>query len=424
MSLEIATAEVPVGLGFQAEVELPATRYRQGDLPMYDVIVNVPALTRAVRMPDPAVPLDDNRIVSEPRARRFGIEYVLDVSGKHGWICPPLTVRINPGDVKVKQVVAEFADGSAWVVLTLPAALLWQILDGQHRALGFSKAIEQGHRDIAKLREHIKLAVGNGTPPKHIRESEQKLTELEGRLHKIETSHVSVTMMVATSDQGRQAFVDIARNAVGVNPDFTVVLDQRSPVHRIAMDVAETHPLLVDRVESGQAGRISRTSPKLMGAKTVADIVHASLVGSGRVSKRLHDEISREETRYKAKVVEFFDSLVAGFTTMQDIIDESTSPETVRRTSLLGSSTMLRVLAIVWHDLREQGISAGSIERFWNDLAPKMTIGPNGIEDTDGVWMPTGAFLPGSAAPQARQGSVTGLASAIRGWYPGSIPVR
>lgn len=424
MSVEITAENVPQGLGFQAEVELPATRYRQAGMTMYDVIVSIASLTRAVKMPDPAVPLEDNRVVSESRARQFGVEYVLNASAKHGWICPPLMVRIDLDRAKVTRVVAEFDDGSAWVVLRLPAAMLWQILDGQHRALGFSKGIDHGRKEISKLHDHIRVSKESGIPSKHIQESTEKLEELRSRLAAIEDSHVSVTMIIATSQQGRQAFVDIARNAKGVNPDFTVLLDQRSPVHRIAVDVAQEHPLLIDRVESGQKSRMGRNSPKIMGAKTVADIVHASVVGSGRVSKRRHDEISREETKYKAKVVEFLDGLVAGFSVMKGIMDGSASPQMVRDTSLLGSTTMLRVLAIVWHGLREKGISAGNIHRFWSELEPMMTLGPDGIAEDDKLWIPTGSFLPGSSAPIARQGSISTLSRTIESWYPDSIPER
>lgn len=424
MSVDVIPENVPQGLGFQAEVELPATRYQQAGLTMYDVIVSIASLTRAVRMPDPAVTLEDNRVVSEPRARQFGIDYVLNATAKHGWICPPLTVRIDPNLAEVSQVVSEFEDGSAWVVLKLPAAMLWQILDGQHRALGFSKGIEHGHKEIAKLNDHIRVSKENGLPAQHIQENVKKLDDLRRRLSAIESSHVSVTMMIATPQQGRQAFVDIARNAKGVNPDFTVLLDQRSPVHRIAVDVAQEHPLLIDRVESGQKSRMGRNSPKIMGAKTVADLVHASVVGSGRVSKRRHDEISREETHYKAKVMEFLDSLVAGFGAIRDITEGSASPQTMRDASLLGSSTMLRVLAIVWHELREKGISAGNIEKFWSELEPSMTLKPDGIAEDDKLWIPTGSFLPGSSAPIARQGSISSLSKAIESWYPDSIPER
>lgn len=83
---------------------------------------------------------------------------------------------------------------------------------------------------------------------------------------------------------------------------------------------------------------------------------------------------------------------------------------------------MLRVLAIVWHDLREAGISIGNVEQFFSELEPLMKFGPDGIADDDPVWMKTGAFLPGSTAPQARQGTVAALAKSIEAWYFDGIP--
>lgn len=421
----IDTSKIPEGAGYQPNDIVPAVAFQQAGHRMYDIVVSIPTLVRAVKMPVPGVPEEDNRVVKEPRARLFGIDYVLGNSGvaDSKWVCPPMIVRVDPGRLKVSQVVQEWADGTSWVLLEVPRALLWAILDGQHRALGFQIAEVEGPKRVAELDQRIAEANGHGEIPEVVAALSKEREDWADRVNLMNESHVAVTIMEATAKEGRQAFVDIARNAKGITPDFTVVLDERSVVHRIAMDVT-VHPLLDGRVESGQSGRMSKKSANLLGAKSVADIVHGVLVGSGRVSKGREADIARDETAYKEKVEQFLDGLVAGFPkTLGEIESGGLTPLKLRETSLLGSSTMLRCLAIVWHNLRGQGISIGDIEKYFKKLEAHMALGSSGkIEEGRQPWMGTGAFIPESTAPQARQGSIKSLSQAMTNWQSDGIP--
>jgi hypothetical protein len=121
------------------------------------------------------------------------------------------------------------------------------------------------------------------------------------------------------------------------------------------MAVASSHVLLKDRVEHGQRARMSKNNPNLVGAKAVADIVKGVLVGPGRVTRVKELDIAKAESASQQKVVEFLDSLLTGFSEFQDIVGGTLDPLDLREKSLLGSATMLRVLAVVWHDLRYWG---------------------------------------------------------------------
>ena len=90
----------------------------------------------------------------------------------------------------------------------------------------------------------------------------------------------------------------------------------------------------------------------------------------------------------------------------------------MRKRSLLGSATMLRVLAGLYYELStpEDGskpMTRSEIADYFGTLAPKMDRIP--IAEDDSFWMPSGAFMPGTNAPQARQGSLKQLVNYLAG---------
>jgi hypothetical protein len=434
----IDTTGIPDTTGFTRTVTIPATRYRQGRYTFFTVSPSITELVRLVHMPDPAKPLEDNRVVQEERAANFGKSYVIGTGDeKFGWVCPPIIVRANPGEVHVEQVVHEFDNGTAWVLLRVDMTLLWLILDGQHRVLGFDIALVDLTAQIRKYTELLRQADENGLPAGVRTSHSRELDRYKGKLEELRDSHVPVALVEVPQDVGRQWFVDIARNARGVSPDWTVVLDANSPIHRIAMAVASSHVLLKDRVEHGQRARMSKNNPNLLGAKAVADIVKGVLVGPGRVTRAKDLDIAKAESASQQKVVEFLDSLLTGFTEFQDIVGGTLDPLDLREKSLLGSATMLRVLAVVWHDLRygdpKDGVKpvpVGEIESFFQKLSPHMacfedvkvstedgdTRTVTGVPESNKLWFPTRAFLAGNSAPQARQGTIKSLAEQMAGW--------
>jgi hypothetical protein len=157
-------------------------------------------------------------------------------------------------------------------------------------------------------------------------------------------------------------------------------------INRIAVDLMENHPLLIDRVEIGQSTRMSTTNPNFIGAKTVADLVRAVNIGvSGRIGKRVEDELTRNMPTAVAKVVAFLDVLVAGSPELQHLVDEEIEPVELRaenspERSMIASATMLRALAGAYHDLTKPPVSQGDpmalkrseVEVFFSKLAPKL----------------------------------------------------
>lgn len=413
-------------IGTPKPIEVPATRYSQGQRKMYHLTVTLAQLTQLIpKRPDPTKPIEGNRRVDPARAKKFG-DYVIE---RDNWVSPAIIVRAPSGEIDFESM-HDFPDGTAWGILRIPLHVLTEILllDGQHRTLGTFMALDNVNERIRERRDGIDMAKRNGNPAVTAK-LENALKRLLAAREKLSKEHIAVDLAVVSTLQGKQMFVDIANNAKGVNPDFTTILDQRDVINRIAVELIEEHPLLIDRVELGQSTRMSATNPNFIGAKAVADIVRAVHLGiRGRVGARVQDELTRNLPTAVKEVATFFDIIAAAFPDLQNIIDGKIDPVALRtedseHRSMIGSATMVRALAGAYFELSRPGTSNGKaqsamtrseIELFFNGLAPKMRSIP--IAEDDELWMPTGAFIPGTTAPQARQGTMNSLVRSIVSW--------
>jgi DGQHR domain-containing protein len=412
-------------IGAPKPIEVPATRYYQGGRTMFHVTLTLAQLTQLVpKRPDPNQPMEGNRRVDPGRAGKFA-QYVL---AKDDWVSPAIIVRAPSGEVDF-DVIHPFDDGTAWGILKIPLHVLTEILllDGQHRTLGAFIAIDEINEQIRSKRDAVQAAANDENAPV-LAELNTSLNKLIATRERLNKEHIAVDLALVSTNQGKQMFVDIASNAKGVNRDFTTILDQRDVINRIAVDLMENHPLLIDRVEIGQSTRMSTTNPNFIGAKTVADLVRAVNIGvSGRIGKRVEDELTRNMPAAVAKVVAFLDVLVAGSPELQHLVDEEIEPVELRaenspERSMIASATMLRALAGAYHDLTKPPVSQGDpmalkrseVEVFFSKLAPKLREIP--ITEDEQFWMSTGAFMPGTSAPQASQGTINALVASLVSW--------
>ncbi len=142
---------------------------------------------------------------------------------------------------------------------------------------------------------------------------------------------------------------------------------------------------------------------------------------------RVEDEVSGNMAGSMHRVEQFLDVLVAAFDDLRDIADNRLSPLELRERSMLGSVTMLRVLAAVYHDLTKSDPSSGQrawsradVEDFFRRLTPHLRRIP--VTRRDRFWLDIEAFVPGGTAPIARQGSTKKLVSAMAGWARNGLP--
>jgi hypothetical protein len=165
---------------------------------------------------------------------------------------------------------------------------------------------------------------------------------------------------------------------------------------------------------------MSATNPNLIGAKIVADIVRAVHVGvTGRVGRRTEDELTRNEVGAERKLKQFLDTLLDGFSDLREIVNGETTPAELRKVSMLGYGTTVRVLAGVYRELKraDEGqtpFSELEIRAVFKQLQPKFREIP--VAESNDFWMSTGAFLVGSNAPQSKQGTLRSLTDALTAW--------
>ena len=417
--------DMPAGIGGARPVELPATRYRQGGRTQYHLAISVSAVTRLiVTRPDPNRPLEGNRKVDRTRAKKFG-EYMLRNTN---WVSPGIIVRMPIGEVTFIPKYP-FEDTTSWGVLQIPLDMLTEIilLDGQHRTLGIFLALDDINKKIQTQRQIISDLREQQQSLNVLADQEKRLKEFMDQRSKLNEEHISIDLVEVAPEKAKLMFADINNNAKGVNADLTTILNQRDIVNRIALQLIENHALLLDRVELGQSSRMSPSNPNLIGAKGVADIVRAVVVGTGRVGARVEDEITNNLESYRKKVEQFLDLLVAAFDELGLLIDGRLDPQEMRDQTMLGSLTMLRVLAATYYELTRKGansslrvLSRAEVEDFFRRLAPNMRRIP--IANDDRFWLDTKVFTPGATAPLARQGSISSLVSTLVSWGREGIP--
>jgi len=174
------------------------------------------------------------------------------------------------------------------------------------------------------------------------------------------------------------------------------------------------HPLLKGRVDPEQ-DRMGRGNPNLMGAKHVAEIVRTLAVGiEGRIGRRLEDEL-REDALVQ-KTNDFFDALLAAFPPLDNLIDGEVTADELRKTSLLGSTVMLRVLAGVYAELVDRHkFDDEDVADFFRELAPYMP-GPVGGESIWVTKVKDDVFTQGALAPRSRRQDLKTLRDTLVEW--------
>jgi hypothetical protein len=234
-----------------------------------------------------------------------------------------------------------------------------------------------------------------------------KAEEQRSRLHR---ERISVQIHIEEElKEFQQMFVDIADNALGIQSAIRTRFDNRKVVNRALDDVLK-HALLENRVDLEQ-DRIGGSSPNLLGAKHVADIIRTVTVGlAGRVGRRQENEL--REAELVENTNRFLDVLTGGFPALESLIDGSSTPEDLRKTSLLGSTTMLRVLAGVYQELAKDDMSDDEIQEFFSKLAPFMAA----PIQNESPWMEAGVFSSGAMAPKARRQDLEALARTTIRW--------
>ena len=394
--------------GYQTHDEFFATKYAQGGRTFYSMELTLAQLVSYIPKPDATKPLETQRQINLVHAKSFA-NYIRQ---QEHWIAPALLLRAPPiFDFEEFRDVSAAKFGFLKVPKTARSDI--KIIDGQHRILGVYLATEANAEEIEAQRNTLSRA-RREEDTNAIQLAESKLARLVEERERLNAECIPVQIVIIDdTHDAKRVFVDIADNALGIRASVRVRFDDRKVVNRALEDVME-HPLLKDRVDL-QADMVRGSSPRLVAAKHVADIIRAVQVGNGRIGKRLEAEL--READLVANTKNFLDGMVAAFPDLQGVQDDELAPSDLRATSLLGSPTMIRVFAAMWHDLKGIGFSdRQSIEalgHFEGNLQAPV------LSDLEDTWYATGFFSEtdaGSFAPTSRAQDLRGLTEKVLEW--------
>jgi hypothetical protein len=395
--------------GYDPDVRFYATRYRQGGRTVFSLDLSLTQIAGLLPKPDPANPTEGNRRIKEGHARAFG-EYV---RAQGEWVAPALVLRAP--DI-FEFDVRENIGGTEFGVISFPrlASTDLRILDGQHRILGIHLAIQDIANELEKARSALAAARRNDALPPVIEQYENEVKKLNEQRARFDRERTSLQIFIEDDQAAyKQMFFDIADNALGITSSVRARFDSRKVVNRSLEDVMK-HALLKGRVDPEQ-DRMGRNNPNLMGAKHVAEIVRTLAVGiDGRIGRRLEDELREDELVQKTN--DFLDVLVAAFPPLEAVIEGEITPEDLRKSNLLGSTVMHRVLAGVYAELVDrQRYDDEDVTDFFMKLAPHM----EGPVSKRSIWIARvddEVFSEGALAPRSRRQDLKSLRDTIVEW--------
>ncbi len=295
---------------------------------------------KLLEIPDPAFPFEGNRRVNKGHAQSFG-DYWEKNEG--GWVVPPIlldsgrelvTREARTNSIFSKLVDIDFQEEKDPDI---------RILDGQHRIYGwYLKQLDLDSR-LRDATTSFNKAIASGNN-ELIRSSDLTIQYLNHHLERLNIEYVAINLIDGLDQQSHeQFFVDIAKNALGINKTVQSKYDTRFVVNRVTKELYESHPLLVDRTELEKT-KCSESNPNILSIVNISDIVRAICFGINSRVTPDREATMQDETMLKVCSL-FFDIMVKNFPSLEMIVKKRIEPKELREKYLIGSSTMWRCYA-------------------------------------------------------------------------------
>jgi hypothetical protein len=410
------TAETMILSGYDDRKELLAQRYHRAGKSLFVVALPIYLIQTHMPIPDPDQAFEGNRTVSVSRATAFGQYWRENVK----WATPPLLLDTTyplSEEFELKATVA----GVDFGVLRLPynSETELQILDGQHRILGWTLTARRVSEELKRAREGLLNAEKRGNPA-DIDFARRAVDELRAQQARLRDEYVTVEILEGvTLEDHKQYFHDIATNAKGITKSITASFDRRNAVNRVAMDVAQTHELLVDKVD-GETDAVRGQNPHWISNKNLTDVVTVLALGTGTSMTAPRKKLMKDE-HLETVASAFFTALADEFGDLRRLADGELTPKELRSKSLLGSPTILRALAGAYHAIAIDDATMGSprlvpngdarMRKLFGQLSDQM-----GLPISD-EWFATGLFdLRTSQAPGSKTQELKELAQRVTTW--------
>jgi hypothetical protein len=298
-----------------------------------------------LEIPDPARPFIDNRRVSKKHAMDFGNYWE---SNATEWVVPP--ILLDTAEELSYSELKRDSDQISLVQLKLPAdhKHSLRILDGQHRILGwYLKKLDLNARLSDATTAYNKAVIASATSDKMIIQNE--LDAINSHLKRLNQELISINLIDSLSaKKHQQFFVDIAKNALGINKTVQAKFDSASIINRVTQELIKTHPLFEDRIDMEKTS-CSGSNPNLLTVVNVSDISRHTCFGVNRMVTAKRENNYKDQDLIETVTV-FLDLMVENVNPLRLVVDGRIKPPDFRERYMLGSGTIWRCLAGAFYE--------------------------------------------------------------------------
>ena len=298
-----------------------------------------------LEIPDPARPFADNRRVSKKHAMDFGNYWEMHSTE---WVVPP--ILLDTAEELTFNEIKRDNDQISLVDLNLPAdhKHSLRILDGQHRILGwYLKKLDLNVRLSDATTAYNKAVIASSHADKEI--IQRELDAINSHSKRLDQEHVSINLIDSLSaKKHQQYFVDIAKNALGINKTVQAKFDSASIINRVTQELIKSHPLFEDRIDMEKTS-CSGSNPNLLTVVNVSDISRHACFGVNRMVTAKRENNYKDQDLVETVTI-FLDLMVENVRPLQLIVDGRMKPADFREQYMLGSGTIWRCLAGAFYE--------------------------------------------------------------------------
>lgn len=416
----MTSIQIPTDIsGYAISDDYLAQKSIQGGRIHYSIVLPLHQVPVTLPVPDPNEPFEDNRQVRLSHAQAFADYIRLN----QGWHAGALTVRGLSQALQFTELANQEGKPVKIGILKVPRNMrnAFRIIDGQHRILGVKLLFEQISEDVIKAASRLAGAKKTGAEVAVIAQFELEVSDLENLKRRITGDTMTVDLVIEDDETiHRQIFVDVANNALSVQKAVTARFDSKKIVNRVVVDLLNdpsTDDLIRNRVDD-QKDRVAGSNPNLIGSGVLAEIVRTVKKGIiGRISAA--DEKTLDQRAMARDTNLFFSVLRESFTNMNDIAIGAATPPQVRGKHLIASVTMIRIMAGVYHNLVQKGVSRDEIVSFFQTIDRAGGTPLKSSTHHGKMWIESvsGGFAEGESAPGSRSQVVKAVVEEITDWY-------
>lgn len=370
-----------------------------------------------LEIPDPAKPFADNRRVNKKHAMDFG-NYWEHHSTE--WVVPPILLDTSE-ELKFAEIKRDNEQISL-VTLELPVdhKNSLRILDGQHRILGwYLKRLDLNARLSDMTSAYNKAVIASSINDKEIIQKE--LDAINSHLRRLREENVSINLIDSLSaKKHQQYFVDIAKNALGINKTVQAKFDSASIINRVTQELIKSHPLFEDRIDMEKTS-CSGSNPNLLTVVNVSDISRHACFGVNRMVTAKRESNYKDEDLVETVTI-FLDLMVENVRQLQLIIDGRIKPADFREQYMLGSGTIWRCLAgafyeacvIINDDEGSIALDEDQVRKFGRMIK---NFSENMLLPISAQWFATTLFpVKRSKAPSSRAQDLEAMVGLLTAW--------